>query len=295
MNGERHTYSATLVREIGEATLLLQDAIAGMAQLPDRSFDLAIADPPYGASTRSTWELPNGHNLPGFGGAWKLAAHEWDRLSGLDGFTFTLRWLAELQRIVRPTGSIWIHSTYHNTGIVNIACQLLGLEIINEVIWLKRNAFPNLARRRITASHETIHWIHTGRGERKYRFNYEAAKSAAFAGDSLKEAGKQLRTVWDIPNNKTSDELRFGRHPTQKPLRLTERMLLVSGVPGGSVLVPFMGSGTEMVAALRWKMHPLGFEIDRSWFDLACKRVDAEVSRLQKVPALFPDAYERTT
>ncbi len=294
MTSERHTGHAPIVRNIGGATLIFQDAIAGMAQLPDGSFDLAIADPPYGASTRSIWQLPNGHNLPGFGGAWKLAAHEWDRLSGLDGFTFTLRWLVELQRIVRPTGSIWIHATYHNTGIVNVACQLLGLEIINEVIWLKRNAFPNLARRRITASHETILWIHTGRGKRRYRFNYEAAKRVVFEGDSLKEPGKQLRTVWDIPNNKTRQELRFGRHPTQKPLRLTERMLLVSGNPGGSVLVPFMGSGTEMVAALRWNMRPTGFEIDRSSFDLSCKRIAAEVAHLQKMPVLFPQAYETT-
>jgi site-specific DNA-methyltransferase (adenine-specific) len=291
VRGKWHPGAEPVVRQIGEATLILQDALVGMAGLPDASFDLAIADPPYGASTRATWELPRGHNLPGFGGAWKLAAHEWDRLAGLEGFTFAMRWLAELKRLVRPTGSIWIHATYHNAGIINVACQLLGLEIINEVIWLKRNAFPNLARRRLTASHETILWVHTGRGKRQYRFNYEAAKSALFPGDSLKEPGKQLRTVWDIPNNKTPEELRFGRHPTQKPLRLTERMLLVSSLPGGTMLVPFMGSGTEVVAALRWNMRPTGFEIDRSWFTLACKRTAAEVARLEKNPALF-SAYE---
>lgn len=287
MNGKRYAEAPSLVKEIGSATLILQDALVGMTKFRDGSFDLAIADPPYGASTQATWELPDGHNLPGFGGAWKLAAHDWDQLSGLEGFAFTLQWLTELRRLVRPTGSIWIHSTYHNSGIVNVACQLLGLEIINEVIWLKRNAFPNLARRRLTASHETILWVHTGRGKRQYRFNYSAAKNAAFPEDSLKEAGKQLRTVWDIPNNKTREELRFGRHPTQKPLRMTERMLLLSGTPGGTVLVPFMGSGTEIVASLRWDMRPTGFEIDRSSFALASKRTAAEVRRLEQTLALF--------
>ncbi|MFQ5611429.1 MAG: DNA methyltransferase [Anaerolineae bacterium] len=109
--------------------------------------------------------------LDGFGGAWKLASHTWDKFNGIDGFEFTLRWLHELKRLVKPTGSIWIHSTYHNSGIINVACQILGLEIINEVVWYKRNAFPNLSGRRLTASHETILWVHTGGNKRDYYFN----------------------------------------------------------------------------------------------------------------------------
>lgn len=155
-------------------------------------------------------------------------------LAGDENFGVTLRWLAELKRLVKPTGSLWIHATYHNAGFVNVACQLLGLEIINEVVWFKRNAFPNLSARRLTASHETILWVHTGNGKREYRFNYEEVKAAHFSEDNLKERGKQLRTVWDIPNNKTKEERQFGDHPTQKPLRLAERIFLIAGVKGGA-------------------------------------------------------------
>ncbi len=264
---------------LDKVALYLQDAFEGMSKLPDQSFDLAIADPPYGASTNATWKLDKGHSLPGFGGAWKLASHDWDMFSGIEGFDFTLCWLAELKRLVKPTGSIWVHSTYHNSGFINVACQLLGMEIINEVVWFKRNAFPNLAARRLTASHETILWVHTGNGKREYRFNYEQVKAASFPEDNLKERGKQLRTVWDIPNNKTKEELRFGTHPTQKPLRLTERILLIAGVHGGRMLVPFAGSGTEMIAGLRYGMECVGFEIDPEYFDLACKRVAAKVDQ----------------
>ncbi len=261
---------------LDRATLLLQDAIVGMSELPDNSFDLAIADPPYGASTAATWKIEKEHQLPGFGGAWKLSSHNWDMLNGIEGFDFTLRWLGELKRLVKPTGSIWIHSTYHNSGVVNVACQLLGLEIINEVVWFKRNAFPNLAARRLTASHETILWVHTGNGKRQYRFNYEEVKAASFPEDNFKERGKQLRTVWDIPNNKAKDELRFGTHPTQKPLRLTDRMLLISGMRGGRLLVPFLGAGTEMLAGIRYGMECVGFETNKEYFDLACQRIAAE-------------------
>lgn len=268
---------------LDSVTLYLQDALEGMSKLPDKSFDLAIADPPYGASTQATWKLESDHSLPGFGGAWKLASHTWDTLNGIEGFEFTLRWLSELKRLIRPTGSIWIHSTYHNSGIANVACQLLGLEIINEVVWFKRNAFPNLSARRLTASHETILWVHTGEVKREYLFNYQEAKAASFPEDGLKERGKQLRTVWDIPNNKTKEELKFGTHPTQKPLRLTERMLLISAVRGGRLLVPFVGSGTEIIAGLHYEMECVGFENDPEYFELACRRVTEEVRQQEKV------------
>lgn len=262
-----------------QAKLRLGDAIEGMRSLPDASFDLAIVDPPYGASTKATWALPSDHNLNGFGGAWKLAAHEWDQLESSESFAFTLAWLREVKRLVKPTGSFWVHATYHNAGFVNVACQLLGLEIINEVIWFKRNAFPNLAGRRLTASHETIYWAHTGNGKREYRFNYDEVKEANFPEDKLKEAGKQLRTVWDIPNNKKRDEIKYGAHPTQKPLRLIHRLLMIAGVKDGQLLIPFLGSGSEAVAGLQYGMLPTGFEIDEKYFDVACCRVQDAVEQ----------------
>ena len=267
-------------------SLQLGDSLEGMAQLPSQSFDLAIADPPYGASTTATWRIDRGHSLAGMGGAWKLASHSWDQLCNIEGFEGTMAFLAQLKRLVKPTGSIWVHATYHNAGVVNVACQILGLEIINEVIWFKRNAFPNLSARRLTASHETIFWVHTGGKQRQYRFNYDEVKAAHFPEDSLKERGKQLRTVWDIPNNKAREELELGTHPTQKPLRLTERLLLIGGLRGGRLLVPFLGSGTEVVAGLRCGMQCTGFEIDQSYFKLACERVRQETKRSKTSPKL---------
>jgi site-specific DNA-methyltransferase (adenine-specific) len=260
-------------------SLYLQDALTGMKLFPDNSFDLAIVDPPYGASTTKNWSLEKGHNLQGMGGEWKLASHEWDMLFGIDGFRFTLLWLSEVNRLVKPTGSIWIHSTYHNSGIVNVACQVLGIEIINEVVWYKRNSFPNLSGRRLTASHETILWCHTGTEKRReYLFNYDEIKAAKFPEDKLKEPGKQMRTVWDIPNNKKPDEIEFGIHPTQKPIRLITRMLMISAKPGGRLLSPFLGSGSEVVAGFRYGMTCVGFETEKEYFDLSVKRLNREIS-----------------
>lgn len=239
------------------------DCIEAMRRLPDASVDIAIADPPYNASKGNNWKWDNSVNLPGFGGNWSKVMADWDDMPLADYFTFTIAWLAELKRVVRPTGSLWIHGTYHNIGIINFALQMLSIEIINEVVWYKRNSFPNLSGRRLTASHETILWAHTGGDKnRKYYFAYDVSKAMYSSEDLLKEAGKQMRTVWDIPNNKKRDELAYGKHPTQKPVRLLKRMLTISARPGDLLLVPFAGSGADCVAAQELGINYLGFETD---------------------------------
>lgn len=251
----------------------LMDCIEGMKRLPDACCDVAIADPPYNASKGGDWKWDSSAGLPGFGGDWSKVKAAWDDMSLEDYLRFTLAWLSELKRVIRPSGSIWIHGTYHNIGLINFALQLLEIEIINEVVWYKRNSFPNLSGRRLTASHETILWAHTGGRKRRYFFDYDAAKRAACPEDGLKEAGKQMRTVWDIPNNKDREELHFGKHPTQKPVRLLTRMLQISACPGGVLLVPFAGSGSDCVAASTLGLHYLGFETSPEYVALCHRRL----------------------
>ncbi len=250
------------------------DCIEAMKQLPDASVDIAIADPPYNASKGNNWRWDNSVSLPGFGGNWSKVMADWDDMPLGDYFSFCLAWLSQLKRVVKPTGSLWIHGTYHNIGIINFALQMLKVEIINEVVWYKRNSFPNLSGRRLTASHETILWAHTGdEKKRKYYFAYEVSKAMNSPEDLLKQAGKQMRTVWDVPNNKKREELAFGKHPTQKPVRLLKRMLEISARPGDVLLVPFAGSGADCVAAQELGINFLGFETDIAFVSLANQRV----------------------
>ena len=89
-----------------------------------------------------------------------------------------------------------------------------------------------------------------------------------------------MRTVWDIPNNKAKYEIQFGVHPTQKPIRIAERILLIAGIKGGTLLVPFAGSGTEMVAGLSYGMNVIGFEIEKEYFEIAKSRLDNVIYEL---------------
>lgn len=262
--------------DLVENQIFQEDCITGMKKLPDNSFDLAIADPPYNLSSGGTWKWDNSVALKGMGGNWNKVMESWDNMPLGDYFQFTLSWLSEVKRLVRPEGSIWVHGTYHNSGIINLCMQILGIEIINEVVWYKRNSFPNLSGRRLTASHETILWAHTGGKKRKYCFNYEASKKNHYPEDLLKSPDSQMRTVWDIPNNKKREELALGKHPTQKPERLIQRIFDVSMKEGGGrLLVPFVGSGTDCVVAAKNHSAFVGFELEGEYVKLAFARVAA--------------------
>jgi site-specific DNA-methyltransferase (adenine-specific) len=236
------------------------DCLEGMRKLGPHSVDIAIADPPYNLSKGNVWKWDNSVSLPGMGGDWNKVMEEWDNMPFYDYFTFTMAWVAELKRI----------------GIINFILQILEVEMINEVVWYKRNSFPNLSNRRLTASHETILWCHTGIKERSYFFNSDHAKNGNFSEDLLKNPGKQMRTVWDIPNNKKKEELAFGKHPSQKPIRLLMRMIGLSAQEGQLLLSPFGGAGSECVAAKNCGLDYIGFEVCQEYVDIANKRLANE-------------------
>ena len=250
------------------------DSIGAMAGMPQDGVDLVIADPPYNVSHGGKWEWSGEVDLPGFGGKWRKHMEEWDQLPLGSYIEFTLAWLTQVKRVLKPSGSLWVHGTYHNIGLVNFALQALDIEIINEVIWYKRNSFPNLSGRRLTASHETILWAHVGQ-QREYYFDYELAKRMDSGPDQLKKPGKQLRTVWDIPNNKRREELAHGKHPAQKPIRLLERMISLSSLPDSLCLAPFSGAGSTCVAARRLGRSFIGFELDPEYVAISRERLEA--------------------
>ena len=249
------------------------DCLVGMKDLPDKSVDIIIADPPYNLSKSGDWKWDNSVALAGMGGNWNITNEKWDNMTLEEYFKFSLAWLYEAKRILKPTGSMWIFGTYHNLGAINMACQLLSIEIINEVIWYKKNAFPNLSGRRLTASHETLLWVHSGGKKRDYYFNYDYSKNGIFEEDELKACGKQMRTVWSISNNKKKEELKYGKHPTQKPVRLLTRMINLSSRPGDTLFTPFSGTGSECVAAKQTGRHYIGFEIEKGFCEIAESRL----------------------
>ena len=148
--------------------------------------------------------------------------------------------------------------------------------ILNDVSWYKPNAAPNLGCRMFTASHETLIWASKSK-KSKHTFNYSAMREGDFPGDMIKNPGKQMRSVWSIITPSKSEKI-HGKHPTQKPLKLLDRIVSASTNPGDVVLDPFCGSSTTGVSAILNHRKFIGIDLDEKFLtELSVPRLsDAE-------------------
>jgi site-specific DNA-methyltransferase (adenine-specific) len=106
----------------------------------------------------------------------------------------------------------------------------------------------------------------------KHTFNYDTMKNGCFPKDFIKKQNTQMRSVWAI-GTPTHQEKTFGKHPTQKPVDLLERIILASTNEGDLILDPFMGSGTTGVAAIKLNRRFVGIEKEADFVVLAEQRI----------------------
>lgn len=242
------------------------DCLKILEEIPENTFDMIFADPPY--------MLSNGGITCQNGKVVSVNKGKWDKSQGFEqDFEFHKRWLSACKRVLKKNGTLWVSGTYHSIYSCGFAMQLLGYHILNDISWFKPNASPNMCCRYFTASHETLIWARKDK-KTKHTFNYELMKNGDFASDFIKKPNTQMRSVWAIGTPKKSEKT-FGKHPTQKPLDLLERIILASTNEGDLILDPFMGSATTGVAALKLGRKFVGIEKEKEFVELAEKRLSA--------------------
>lgn len=228
-----------------------------IAKFPEGKFDMIFADPPY--------FLSNGGISCHAGKMVKVDKGDWDKSQGAElNHEFNLEWLKRCQALLTPNGSIWVSGTHHVIFSVGYAMQQLGMKVLNDIIWEKPNPPPNLSCRYFTHSTETLLWAAKNH-KSKHLFNYPAMRA--------ENQGKQMKSVWRF-TAPGKDEKLFGKHPTQKPLKLVERCILSATQPGALVLDPFSGSGTTGVAALKNNRKFVGIELSTEYLELSVKRLE---------------------
>lgn len=163
-----------------------------------------------------------------------------------------------------------VFASIHNLFDVGMALESLGFKRLNIITWFKTNAPPNITCRMLTQSSEFILWYAK---DKNWTFNYDYTKNGDFSYDILKKAGKQMRDVWAIPNNKSKEETRFGKHPTQKPERIIERLIKMASNEGDLIVDLFNGSGTTTKIAKQFNRNFIGFEINQEYCEIANKRL----------------------
>ena len=242
--------------------ILEGDCIAHLQALPSASIDLVFADPPYNLQLAGDLLRPNNTTVDGVDDAWDKFA------SFADYDRFSRAWLAQVQRVLKPNGAIWLIGSYHNIFRLGAALQDLGFWIQNDVVWRKTNPMPNFRGKRFTNAHETLIWASRDQ-KAKPTFNYEAMK--AFNDDV------QMRSDWLIPICAGPERLKDGdgrkAHPTQKPEGLLHRVILATTNPGDVILDPFFGTGTTGAVARKLGRKFIGIERDKDYAKVAAERI----------------------
>ena len=259
-----------------------EDALSGMARIPDGAVDLIVTDPPYGLG--------------------KDYGNDSDKLDA-DAY---LRWMEQWIDLALPklksTGSLYICLTWRYSPEIFVMLKQRMI-MLNEIIWDRRVPSMGGSVRNYTSVHDTIGFFAKQKG---YYFDLDAIRipydaetkkarsRSIFVGAKWLELGYNPKDLWSVSRLHREHPERAD-HPTQKPLEIIERMVKASCPPGGVILDPFMGSGTTAVAAKRCGRNYVGFELNSDYCGVIEKRLaalDTATSPVQTKPDLQPTASE---
>lgn len=261
-----------------QATLLEGDSLKRLADLPKGSVKLVITSPPYNIGKEYETQVELEHYL--------------DWLKPI---------IAELYRVTSDGGSVcWQVGNFVDDSEVfpldiffYPIFKKLGLKLRNRIVWHFDHGLH--ASKRLSGRYETMLWFTKGED---YTFNLDAIRVAAkypgkrhfkpgpnYGKPSGNPLGKNPSDIWkvlvqdwetslwNIPNVKANHPEKT-IHPCQFPIELVERCVLALTNEGDTVLDPFTGVASAMLAALRHDRRAIGIDRDRRYLDEARRRIE---------------------
>tara|TARA_Y100001958_G_C21184517_1_gene513814 strand:+ start:207 stop:1280 length:1074 start_codon:yes stop_codon:yes gene_type:complete len=242
--------------------IINDDCLKILKKIPDKTFDLIFADPPYNLQIGKKLTRPDSSKVNGVN-------DKWDQFSDFKHYDeFCKTWLTECKRVLKDNGSIWVIGSYHNIFRLGFHLQNLGYWLLNDVIWRKNNPMPNFRGTRFTNAHETLIWASKHK-KSKYTFNYQSLKCL---NDDL-----QMRSDWKFPICSGKERLKKNGkkiHSTQKPEALIHRIILATSNKNDAVFDPFLGTGTTAVVCKKLSRNYYGIEKDKRYFSAAKERIN---------------------
>ena len=243
--------------------IICGDAFEILDQLPEQSFDLLFADPPYNLTKN-------------------FGENSFRQISDADYETWLDAWLSKTVRLLKPTASVYVCGDWRSSGAIQrVGAKYLTLR--NRITW-EREKGRGAARNWKNASEDILFFTASD----DYVFNLEAVKTkrrvlAPYTKngkpkDWEKSSGGNFRLTspsnlwtdltvpfWSMPENTI--------HPTQKPEKLLAKIILASTVETDLILDPFSGSGTTAVVAKKLNRRFVSIERDENYCLLAEKRL----------------------
>lgn len=240
------------------------DCFSIFGQLSDDYADLIVVDPPYG-----------------------IRYEDWDCFENQEAFLqFSMKWISECFRILKPTGTMWCFMGYENIiEFVPILRKYGNVHLENWVIWARakgRGSSKHLKSQREDIFHITKSDKFTWNNLKVLReVVCPYTKDGKPRGWFVTQDGKRVRwtglgNVWMYTAPWWKDKENRLIHPTQKPSMLIERLILLSSNEGDVVLDPFSGSGVTAVGCERLNRQYICIEKDENYFN-------ASIERLKKV------------
>lgn len=222
-------------------TIACMDCLEYLKQLPDKSVDLVVTDPPYNVSRRQDLVFEGRRIRKDFG--------EWDY--GFDPVPV----MKELKRVLKPTGQIYV---FCSTEQIPIYMRIFqdGWFFRNLLVWSKTNPPPRLSKTNwVFANEYIIYAVNEKVKLNTISFNFPAQGA--------------MKNIFVTPALQGAERLRKAEggalHPTQKPLSVLKRLIEASSRSGDVVLDPFTGVGSTAVAAKALGRQYLGCELNQEY------------------------------
>ena len=249
------------------------DCLDLLGRLPDGCVPLAFADPPFNI----------GYDYDSYD----------DRRSSGDYLDWSKRWLAEVCRVLRPDGTLWLAiGDEYAAELKVLATRELGLTCRSWVVWYY--TFGVNCRQKFSRSH--AHLFYLVRDPKAFTFNTDAirvpsARELVYGDRRANPKGRLPDDTWilrpqDLPEGFSAAEdtwyfprvcgtfkERSGWHGCQMPEQLLGRIIRGSSNPGDLVLDPFAGSGTTLAVAKKLGRDFLGFELSEAYADRIATRL----------------------
>ena len=250
------------------------DCLEGMKQIPDGTIDAVICDLPYG-TTACAWDslIPkqplweqNKRILKHQGSVLLFGSEPFStmlRMSNLDWYKYDWIWQKNV-----PTGF------QHAKNM-----PMKDYEIISVFSAAGRGHANLLGNNRMTYNPQGLqscHIIENGQS----KFNNTVGKRPSHKEVIVREQCNYPRMIINFDSQAGEGVNNDRIHPTQKPVDLIRYLVLTYTNPGMVVLDNCIGSGTTAIACIREHRHFLGFELNKEYFDNACKRIDTERRQL---------------
>lgn len=202
------------------------DCIEGMKGIPNDTIDIVITDPPFAIDFKA--KRNNYHRTA------SRVIEGYNEIPKEEYYGFTLKWMKEVYRVLKNSGSMYVFSGWNNLKDILLAIDELGFITVNHIIW--KYQFGVVTKRKFVTSH--YHCLYVCKNDEKRKFfpySRYGKEEDDKAGGSLHYKDKE--DVWIIKREYwTGDQ----KTPTKLPAELIKKILMYSSEEGDVVLDPFL-------------------------------------------------------